>query len=434
MEVDGTSALDPDAQRVWQQVLRPTAAEMRAAAPDLAERIVARIRAEMPQLFPDAQTVEENLTSAEAGIRQLADIIDIAGDPRGIELPAPTVAIARAGVQRQIPLANFMRFYRVAQDLLWQWMFTRITATSAEATQQATALKLATSWLFGYIDAALIRAEQAYEAEREAWLRGAAATRTVAIEDILANRERDPQRASKRLRYEVNRHHVGVIAWVDSLPEDRDAQPVLGDALANLAHCIGAETTLVQPVGSLAAAGWLSCQTAFKPSALDAFTSSRTLALPRGLRVGIGDPGRGLKGFRRSHVEASHARRVASLCGTRADPLTRYRDVAVAALASADVEHAASFVNRVLGSLAAADETTYRVALTLSVYLQENRSRVRAAERLTVHPNTVSYRVQQAETILGRSIDIDSLDLSVALALLPTLPGLTHAQAAETVI
>jgi hypothetical protein len=82
MEVDGMSALDPDAQRVWQQLLRPTAAAMRATAPDLAERIVARIRAEMPQLFPDAQTVEENLTSAEAGIRQLADIIDIAGDPR----------------------------------------------------------------------------------------------------------------------------------------------------------------------------------------------------------------------------------------------------------------------------------------------------------------------------------------------------------------
>ena len=115
---------------------------------------------------------------------------------------------------------------------------------------------------------------------------------------------------------------------------------------------------------------------------------------------------------------------MASLVGKHAAPLTRYRDVAVAALASCDAEHAASFVQRVLGPLAADDEATYRVATTLSVYLQENRSRARAARRLTVHPNTVSYRVDQAQMILGRSIDTDSLDLAVALVLLPTLPGL----------
>ena len=142
------------------------------------------------------------------------------------------------------------------------------------------------------------------------------------------------------------------------------------------------------------------------------------------IRVSIGEPGRGLQGFRCSHLEASNARRIASLAGTRAGTLTRYRDVAVAALASCDAEHAASFVHRVLGPLAADDDATYRVATTLAVYLQENRSRARTAQRLTVHPNTVSYRVDQAQTILGRSIDTDSLDLAVALVLLPTLPGL----------
>ena len=72
------------------------------------------------------------------------------------------------------------------------------------------------------------------------------------------------------------------------------------------------------------------------------------------------------------------------------------------------------------------DEATYRVATTLSVYLQETRSRARAARRLTVHPNTVSYRVDQAQTILGRSIDTDSLDLAVALVTVSTLPGLVR--------
>jgi DNA-binding PucR family transcriptional regulator len=43
-----------------------------------------------------------------------------------------------------------------------------------------------------------------------------------------------------------------------------------------------------------------------------------------------------------------------------------------------------------------------------------------------VHPNTVSYRVNQAEELLGRTIDTNTLDLSVALALLPAIRGLTQ--------
>lgn len=424
MELAWEPLLEPDAEKVWEQLLRPIAAELRLCAGELAERAVARVQTEMPVLFPDPQSVTENRVSTEAGIRQLADIIDVAGDPRAVELPAPTLAIARIGVQRQIPLASLMRFYRVTQELLWQWMWDRITAAAADQTQQAAALRLATKFMFGYVDAALNRAEQVYEAEREIWLRNTAAVRTDAIDDILMRRERDHQRASKRLRYDVNRHHVGAVAWVDSVPADRDAQRSLTEALTLLAREMGGETTLIHPAGSLVAFGWLSRQSDFAAVDFGAGTTVRRPELSDGVQVSIGEPGHGLKGFRRSHIQAEQARRVASLAGKHAAPLTRYRDVAVAALASCDAEHAASFVQRVLGPLAADDEATYRVATTLSVYLQENRSRARAARRLTVHPNTISYRVDQAQAILGRSIDTDSLDLAVALVLLPTLPGL----------
>src|SRR5690242_13698704 len=166
---------EPGAEQVWTEVLRPIVAELRSSAPDLAERAITRMQAEMPVLFPDPQSVKENIVSTEAGIRQLADIIDVASDPRDIELPAPTVAIARAGVQRQIPLASLMRIYRGTQELLWQWMWERITAVAPDQTQQAAALRLVTGFLFGYVDAALNRGEQAYEAEREIWLRDTAA-------------------------------------------------------------------------------------------------------------------------------------------------------------------------------------------------------------------------------------------------------------------
>ena len=45
---------------------------------------------------------------------------------------------------------------------------------------------------------------------------------------------------------------------------------------------------------------------------------------------------------------------------------------------------------------------------------------------LTVQPTTVTYRVNQAESILGRSVDSDAAEVTVALALLPLLPGLSR--------
>lgn len=425
MELTWEPLREPGAQRAWAELLRPVATEMRTGAVELAELAVSRVQAEMPMLFPDPQSVRENVVSTAASIRQLADIIDVAGDPRGVELPAPTVAIARAGVQRQISLASLMRFYRVTHELLWQWIWDRITAAATDQKQQGEALRLASGWMFGYVDTALNRAEQAYEAEREIWLRNTAAARTDALDDILTQRERDQQRASKRMRYDINRYHVGVVGWVDAAPENGDAQALLSEAFTILGRDLGGETTLVHPAGSLAAFGWFSRQSAFGNGHFtNATDGARRPGLPDGVRVAIGEAGHGLKGFRSSHLEASSARRVASLAGTRAGTLTRYRDVAIPALASCDAEQAASFVVRVLGPLAADDEATYRVATTLSVYLQENRSRSRAAKRLTVHPNTISYRVDQAQMILGRSIDTDTLDLAMALLLLPILPGL----------
>jgi hypothetical protein len=218
------------------------------------------------------------------------------------------------------------------------------------------------------------------------------------------------------------------LAWINA-PDDRDPQLILAETVGILSRAVDAESSLTHPAGTLAAAGWLSRQTAWGGGELGAEAAvGAVLALPPGVRVAVGEPGFGLAGFRGSHIEAAHARRVASLAGQHAGTLTPYRDVAVAALASADAEHAASFVHRVLGPLAADDEATYRIALTLSVYLQENRSRARAAQRLIVHPNTVTYRVQQAESILGRGIGTDTLDLAVALMLLPALPGLAKAQ------
>ncbi|WP_328359036.1 helix-turn-helix domain-containing protein [Mycobacterium sp. NBC_00419] len=410
---------DAAAQRVWQQVLRPIAAELINGSAELARDVLDRIRTEQPQLMPESQFLEGQPAGIESSIRQFAQIVEAGADPRGMGLPAEAIALGRARMMQKVPLAFLIRSYRLGQDTLWEWLFGRITSSASNAGEQAAALQLATSWLFAYIDSALALTEEIYEVQREAWLRSAAAARTAAIDDVLNERERDAQRAAKKLRYDLNRHHVCAAIWLEATPEDDDAQRLLADVAAVVGRAVSADSTMAQPVGPLSISAWLSRREPFDPVALD------VAGLPAGVRIAVSDPGWGLKGFRSSHIEANQARRVVSLSGPRAATVTRYRDVALAALSSVDADQAVAFVHRVLGPLAEDDESTYRVAMTLAVYLEENRSPARAAQRLTVHPNTVSYRVNQAETILGRDIDTDALELSMALTLLPLLPGLT---------
>jgi hypothetical protein len=428
MEVEWPPVRDPAAQRVWREVLRPIAAQMRASAADLAEFTVTRIRADAPELLPDAQTVAEVSASTGESLRLLAQVIELGGDPRRTELPPSSLAIVRSAVWRQVPVADHLRFYRLAHEHVWRWLYVRITAAARDAVEQATAVELATGWLFAFADHGMTQTDHAYGVERETWLRGATATRAAAIEDIIADRERDGQAASRRLRYDVTRHHIGVIAWVDNVPDKGDALSLLTESISDAARSVGAQSSITHPMGSLAVAGWISSRRAFATEAMDVFGNG---SRPAGVCVAVGEPRHDLNGFRRTHLEAGHARRVASLVAPHGESATRYRDVAVAALCTADSDHALAFATRILGPLAAGDEATFRLATTLEAYLHENRSRTRAAARLAVHPNTVSYRVHRAEELLGRNVSADTLDLRVALTLLPALRRLEQARSSE---
>ena len=113
-----------------------------------------------------------------------------------------------------------------------------------------------------------------------------------------------------------------------------------------------------------------------------------------------------------------HARRVAQLTHRHPGSITRYDDVALAALASADVEHAREFVAAELGRLAGGDDHSQRLTATLRVYLEENMSPLRAAQRLGVHENTITNRIRSAQELLPHPIEHRSPELQVALRLL----------------
>jgi hypothetical protein len=68
-----------------------------------------------------------------------------------------------------------------------------------------------------------------------------------------------------------------------------------------------------------------------------------------------------------------------------------------------------------LGGLATDDEHHARLRDTLLAFLQAGGSYKATAERLTLHKNTVQYRIRKAEESLGRPVGEHQHDVELAL-------------------
>ena len=415
MAPDWSRAEDSVQRRAWDQILRPVADELTGAAREMSVQVTRAIGQRLPDLLPTPESFEANRASSEASILAFAQILEQGADPAATSLGAATLAYIQEGAQRGIPLTTLIRSTRLGHAAAWERITPLIAAQARDPEQRAIATELCSAWLFAYIDAALCLAEDFYSAERERWVRSAAATRAETIETILAGEPIDNALASRRLGYELDRQHTGVIAWLQAHEEGRDTHTAMEAAIGAIRDCLGATRPLVHPLGILSIAAWIGTRDTVSHGALDDLRFD-TQAAP-GVRIATGEPARGIAGFRESHNEAVKARRVAELAARPAGTVTRYVRVGLAAIATGDLDQARTFVQRELRSLAADDDVSSRLTATLRTYLDEQSSRSRTAKRLGIHENTVSYRIRQAEDILGRGVDQRTLELRVALAL-----------------
>jgi DNA-binding PucR family transcriptional regulator len=131
--------------------------------------------------------------------------------------------------------------------------------------------------------------------------------------------------------------------------------------------------------------------------------------------IAIGDAGDGVDGFRRSHRQALQAQSVALVAGPSDPGVTAFADIRPIALMASDLEATRAWVRETLGALALDDEQHARLRMTLRVFLAAGGSYTASAERLTLHKNTVHYRITKAEEARGRPIQPDRLDVELAL-------------------
>ncbi len=362
---------------------------------------------------------EETVLSCRANIGLIAQMLRDDVEPFTAVAPAEAMHYAREFVRNGLPIETLMRAYQVGHQVFVGTMLERLASRVADRDLLAETVSYCSAWMFPFLDAVQLGITESFMAERERWVRSAAALRADEVRAILDGSTVDEQRASQRLRYSLARTHVAVVVWGEE-GEDEDGTIGIFERVAHdIERTLGGTDALCVPLGRRTLAAWIGLRTVPDIALLRALRDKDALAV--GARVAVGDPHEGIDGFRRSHEEALLARRVVHLGRRAPGAVARYGDVALTGLLTHDVGEARRFAERELGALGAETDAARRIAATLRVFLEEGSSFVRAARRLGVHENTVAYRVRRAGELLGHPVEERQLELRVALMLADVL-------------
>ncbi len=369
---------------------------------------------EIPQLRADSRVLTLLEASVGENVATMLHVLQHGIDIDHVRAPAAAEEYARRLAQRDVPIAPLLRAYRIGSARFQDWCLQELGQRTDNAPiVSATGLRIAEITAL-YIDQVSEQVVSAYETEKENWLRNLSAARAARVRALLQGERVDIDSSETILGYRLRQHHVGVVCWVGEAEAGGGALARLEHATAELARRAECEERpIFLPQDESTAWAWLPL------GARDTFTvrtvrSGTAGAEPR-IRFAFGAAGAGVSGFRRTHQQALGAHAVALAAGPSGQLMTSFTEVAPLALMSNSVELLRAWVVETLGSLADDDDHHAMLRDTLRVFLQEGGSYKATAERLTLHKNTVQYRVRKAREGLGRPIDENRLHVELAL-------------------
>jgi DNA-binding PucR family transcriptional regulator len=380
---------------------------------ELTQEIWGLLTHDVPELQGD-ELVEKLLdASIEENVSTLLHVFEHGTPIDQVDAPAAADEYARRLAQRGVPIAALIRAYRVGHGHFLARCLEEIAARSKEDAvlmSDVTARLVEVS--FRYIDRVSEQVIATYQRERDSWLLTQTAVRGARIRALLGHEPVDIAATESALGYRVRQHHLGVIAWVTDKTHGSDGLTRLERLASAAARTLGIQARpLFIPRDEALAWIWI-------PLGADATIRLELLAeafdnADASIRIAVGEPGHGRDGFRQTHQQAARTQDVALAArpGTR---LTTFAEVGAVALICADVPTARTWVWTTLGDLVIDDEQHARLRETLQVFLVTG-SYAATAERMTLHRNSVLYRIRKAEESMPARIENRRADLELAL-------------------
>ncbi|MGW0324122.1 MULTISPECIES: PucR family transcriptional regulator [unclassified Nocardia] len=323
--------------------------------------------------------------------------------------PAEAVNGARTVARRGYGVDMLLKTYRAAQRGLWRYITQVLHQQIPDPELRGAVLVIFWEHSTLWLDTCLDGIVAAYMDEREHHTRNSDAQRTEIVQAILRGEPAPPADSPDKLAHSMDNVHVALVLWTDPEVPARYATGLLRDYAAQIARALGAPPPLLISSGVHGLWAWIATSHLPDIAAVAPPPSAH-------LHLALGTPRPGVAGFRRSHLEACAAQRIAT-SAQNSGAVTAYQDIDLVCLLTGDgdIESVRALIERELGQLADRSEQGARLRDTVFEFLCAGGNIDAAASRLGVHGNTVRYRLKQAERRLGHPIESRRVHLELAL-------------------
>jgi DNA-binding PucR family transcriptional regulator len=396
-----------------EKLVSATAAAVGSRLGQVTEDLVDLMIREIVPLRDDERVVRLLYASVEENVATLLHTFEHGMDPTIVEAPAAALAYARLLAQREVPIVALVRAYRIGQARFLHWCFEELMNEGAPDPAVGEATRRMMELSFTYIDRVSEQVIETYQQERERWARNRSTVRMAQVQVLLTAPVVDVDAMESALGYRLRRDHLGLVVWFREPSSSPTELEQTIDALSRRAGAAAAPLFVLVDESS----AWVWLALSSEDGAAQAIFEDAVADTQPAVCVSFGDPGHGVEGCRRTHEQALRAQAVALAAGPAGPRVTAFADIRPIALMSSDLDATRSWVQETLGGLAIDDEAHARLRETLRVFLSAGGSYTTAAARLALHKNSVRYRVQKAEEMLGRSVRTEER-IEVELALL----------------
>lgn len=373
-----------------EEVRADLVARLRPRRSELEEAIVARVRAIAESTEREDATYVAGLrTAVTAAVSHGLSGLEW-GEARRGPIPAAVAAQARRAARYGVSLDAVLRRYMAGDRLLIDFVMDEVDHFPRHALRQV----LSTQGIA--LDRLMAAISAEYRDEVEHATGSPSKRRAERVQRLLDGAPAGPF----ELDYELSGWHIGLIA----------AGAESTRALEGMVETIGGPHLLVSG-GEQSVWAWLGGQ---KPGAIADLERALADQDTDGVALAVGEPARGIDGWRMTHWQAKRALWVAL---RRPRLLTRYADVLLVAPAMRDDVLAKSLREIYLLPLAGRRDGGALSRQTLRTYFAAGRNAATAAAMLNVNRHTVERRLHKIEASLGRSLHTCQAELEVALRL-----------------
>jgi PucR C-terminal helix-turn-helix domain len=386
----------PDGEDWLGQACIDIAGRLRARSSDVIQAAYERILEVVPEQV-DALSRDDRagmVTAVTAIVEHSLECME-SGSGWSVPIPEAAAAEARRGARAGVSLGVMMRRYLAAHGCLGEFIAREAEHAGLSPGPVLHYLRRNQDVLLQSLTAAI---EIEYEAERERRERSPEQRRADTVQRLLADEPVGPAELAE-LDYELHgRWHLAMIvsgagAW---------------EALRKLEVDLGRRLLSVRR-GEKMAWSWMGSER--KPAGADL-----ERLLPHGPLEGaslaVGEPNRGIGGWRLTHRQAQGALRVALRAPQR---FARYEPFLAAAVQ--DDTLARSLSERYLAPLSGQRDGGATLRQTLRAYIDAHGSATSAARELRVRRHTVESRLHTAESLIDAPLYTCLAKIDVALRL-----------------